>query len=160
MRKLDIGEFLIGGLLILVAVIFSPLWLPVYLLYYVSQKIIDFRFSRYVKANNGAKYFCYTARRNSLDFVKQNIIPHLPHDTNIIYITEKYQNLGSSSKFLGQIVLKMALMKKGFPCVAKFSDGQLIIESINHEVYQAILRDNDAKSILKKIHSFFADHLS
>ena len=156
MRNFGLGDTFIFILVILVAIVLSPIWIPFYVYVRVRKLIVEFRFSRFVRANDGAKYFCYTLRRNSEEFVRSNILPRLPAETNIIYITDNHQNLGDSLKFVEQVVRRMGAMKKGFPCVAKFSDGKLLTESINHEVYQAIVRKKDADKLVEKIEPFYA----
>ncbi|HMT08860.1 MAG TPA: hypothetical protein PKA82_12715 [Pyrinomonadaceae bacterium] len=156
MRKLDVADILVSIFLILLVIVLSPIWVPVFLYVWITGKVGDFRFSRFIRANEGSRYFCYTARQNSIDFVRENILPQLPAETHIIYITEKYQNMGDETKFFTQVVWQMAGLGKGFPCIAKFSNGEMIIESVNHEVYQAIVRKRDAEQVLKKIDKFFS----
>ncbi len=155
MKKYELGDIIIITVAILLIIVLSPIWVPILIFVLASDAHDNFRFKRFIRANDGAKYFCYTLRKNSLDFVRDLIIPRLPPETIIIYITDKYDNVGDDSKFRNQIVWGMAGMKKGFPCMAKFSDGQMITESINHEVYQSIVRKQGADKVLRKVDKFF-----
>jgi len=155
MRKYELGEIIIITAAILLIIVLSPIWVPILIIVLASDVLDNFRFKRFISANDGAKYFCYTLRKNSLDFVRDLIIPRLPPETTIIYITDKYDNVGDDTKFRNQIVWRMAGMKKGFPCMAKFSDGQMITESINHEVYRAIVRKRGEENVFRKVDKFF-----
>ncbi len=144
------------ALFVLVLILLSPFLILLSIFYYVLEKIDELRFRSYLAANNGKKYFCYTIREKSCDFVKTNILPFLPLETEVIFITDNGMNLGESQNFINNIIRRMVLLRKGFPQMAVISNGELIIAPINKEVYRAILSNRNADKILKKIQKFYA----
>jgi len=152
---MTIPEVIIVFLFLLFLVILSPILIALYIYDRLERGITERRFRKYLAANVEAKYFCYTHRKNSQDYVRAHILPSLPQDVKVIYITDKMFNLGNDIEFLDQIVWKMKSMKKGFPCLAKAVDGELATESINSELYNAIAKHKDVDKIIKKIDEFY-----
>ncbi len=141
---------------ILLMIILSPIWIPFLAYVYITEKIDEYRFTKYLATAEGAKYFCYTNKQNSQKYVENNILPFLPGSIEVVHVSSKRLiNLGKNHKFPDRIVGKMKAMKKGFPCIAKISGGKLITESINHELHRAIVRKKDADDIVERINRFF-----
>jgi hypothetical protein len=156
-RRPNITELIIIGVGILLAVVLSPIWVPIVTYVYLKEKITAWRFGRYVRNNDGKNFFCFTHRRTSVPFVRENIIPILPPDAEVIYITDKFDKLDANSNFAGEIIHKMAEKKQGFPCLAKFENGEFLIESINHDLYQTIVRRRDPEKLLQRVVTFYSD---
>jgi hypothetical protein len=144
------------GVVILLGIILSPIWIPILAIVYISNKIEAVRFRKYLSTGEGAKYFCYTDKYSSKAFVENNIVPFLPPDVEVLHVSSKrLVNLGKHGAFSHRIAIEMKAMKKGFPCVAKISGGRLIAESINQQLYNAIYRKKDARQIVETINRFF-----
>jgi hypothetical protein len=156
-RRPNITELIIIGVGILLAVVLSPIWVPIVTYVYLKEKITAWRFGRYVKKNDGKTFFCFTHRRTSVPFVRENILPILPPSVEVIYITEKFDKLEANSKFAGEIIFTMAEKKQGFPCLAKFVNGKVLIESINHELYQTIVRSRDPDKLIQRVVKFYSE---
>jgi len=154
-RNFTIPEAIIIFLFIVFVVILSPILVPIYIYDHFNRKLKEGRFRKYLASNVGAKYFCYTHRKNSQDYVKTHILPRLAEDVKVIYITDKMFNLGNDIEFFDEIVWKMKSMKRGFPCLAKAANGELATESINSELYTAIANHKDDDKIIKKINRFY-----
>jgi hypothetical protein len=157
---LSIGELFVTGvfilLLIVLAILLSPIILP-YLLYpYIRSKIENRGFRKYIRANEGARFFIYTSRRTSDRWVKENVLPFLPSDTRIVYLQDSRRpiNLGDDQPFLEQFIYRVRGTPGSFPYVAKISRGKLVSISINRQLYSAITRKADADGVNKVIAKF------
>jgi hypothetical protein len=151
------GDVITAIFLILLVIILSPILLPLFAYQFVKERIYNYRFQKYIRINEGAKYFCYTSNKSSVEFVRANILPSLREDVNVLYFQPGLRtNLGDDEGFPYEIARKMKALGSGFPCVAKITDGEIIAESLNRELYNAIRRKADAKNALNKINRFLA----
>lgn len=139
-------------------IVISPILIPLLVFAYLKSKLEDARLRRFLKSNEGAKYFCYTSKSTGLEFARKNILPHLDVDVQIIYMSEKGRmNLGDDLFIHTLIGMKAGGAKRGgYPCVAKVVDGQLISESLNTEFYRAIVRNASAHPLLLRINDFYS----
>jgi hypothetical protein len=156
MKLSPVTEWLIWVLIILVVVLLSPIWIPVFGLVYVSDKVGAWRFRKFLRTHEGSQYFAYTNRQRSVEYVRTNILPFLPPNTEILYLTDKFTNLGDETKYLGSIVGEMRKTEGGFPYVSKVVGGQLVTRSINNELYRSITRKVAADNIIKRIDKFLS----
>ena len=153
---MKIREGLIIFGLVLLWIVLSPIWIPFFAFVYIDQKIDDYRFRKYLAATGDKNFFCYTNKQSSQQFVENNVIPFLPADVEVLFVSSKRLiDLRKKNGFPDRIIGKMRELKKGFPCVAKISGGRLITESVNHEIYEAIQRKKDPGPIVEKISRFF-----
>ena len=83
------------------------------------------------------------------------ILPALPPDVAVIYVTDNLFNLGDDVVHGHDILAKMGLLKKGFPCLAKAIDGDLEIKSINSAVYRSIVRKKGIDRIVADMTRFY-----
>jgi hypothetical protein len=153
-----IGDLFALLLFILIVIALLPIIIPLMIYGYFQEKVQSRRFKGFLSENEGKKYFCYTARRTSVDYVKQNILPFLPADTTIIYLgdSKKIFLMGEDVPFLHRIVSGMSRTKGGYPYVSKVTDAKLDTISINNQLYSAIRRNADASKIIRKISRFLA----
>ena len=82
MKLFDLLLFILFGLLL---VLFSPILLLLAAYAYVASAVGEWRFRRYIAANEGVTFFAYTNKASSEKYVKENILPLLPRDTKIFY---------------------------------------------------------------------------
>ena len=137
-------------------IILSPIIIPLLIYAYFREKIEKRRFAEFLKQREGKRFFCYTARRTSVDYVKENVLPSLPSDTTILYLgdSKKIYSMDEDVPFLQRLVATMRMTKGGYPYVSKVTLGKLETISINNQVYSAIRRDVEATSINQKIARF------
>lgn len=153
---MKVGDILIVGLIVVVLVILSPIIAILMVVAWIINRAEDHRFRKYLADHEGVNFFCYTSRKTSVDYVKENIVPFLPPDTNVIYLWDgkPLTNLGEEFPFVHLLVGEMKQAKGGFPYAAKIRDGKLVSISINNQLYSAIKRSADADSINRNIHKF------
>ena len=154
-----IGDILIGGLIIILLIVLSPILVPLIVYTIIRDWIGKLRFKSFLRANNGAKYFCYTARKTSYQYVTDHVLPNLPSDTQIIYLADRKNAvdvLGDQIPFVDHLVWRMKKTPGRYPYVSKVSNGELVTMSINHQLYSAIKRKADAEAINKKISRFLS----
>src|SRR5687768_15564653 len=130
-----IGEIFIAALIIVLLILLSPIIIPLIIYAVIRDWINDRRFESFLRANEGAKYFCYTARKTSYEYVKENLLPHLPADTQVIYLSDRrneIESLDDEIPFLDHIVWRMKATPGSYPYASKVSNGELVTISINH----------------------------
>jgi hypothetical protein len=153
---LSIGELVLAVFVYALLILLLPIILPILLYLYIRTKIENREFEKYIRSNEGAKFFIYTSRRTSEKYVRENILPFLPSDTRIIYLgdSKKLINLGDDQPFLDQFIYHVRGTPGSYPYVAKVSRAKLISISINRQLYSAITRNADAEAIKHKIDRF------
>lgn len=139
-------------------IIISPILIPLLAFAYLKSKFEAARLCRFLKRNEGAKYFCYTSKATGLDFARESILPKLGDDVQIIYLSQKGRmNLGDDSLIHTLIGMEAGGAKRGgYPCVAKVVDGELLSESLNTEFYRTIVRKGSAEPLLLQINEFYS----
>lgn len=153
---LSFGDAVVGAIVYLLLILLLPIILPFLLYLYIRTKIENREFEKYIRSNEGAKFFVYTSRRTSEKYVRENILPFLPSDTRIIYLgdSKKLINLGDDQPFLDQFIYRVRGTPGSYPYVAKITRGKLVSLSINQQLYSAITRNADAEAIKQKIDRF------
>ncbi len=156
-RHWTVFDALVAVGAIVLLTVFSPIIGALITYAYVKGKFDDARYRRYLKQNEGAKYFCYTNKTSGAEFARQNILPYMDDDVQVIYMSRKGRiNLGDDSSIHTLIGRDAGgSMRGGYPCVAKIVDGKLVSTSLNTEFYRAIARKADPDIILRRIKKFF-----
>lgn len=155
MRPSDVLVIILLGLLF---VLFAPIIL-LYLIYaYIRSLIDEWRFKRYLRANEGATFFAYTNKASSKRYVEENILPHLPIDTKVIHLAGKKGrvHMGGDLGLLAYVVSSMRETDGGFPYASKIVNGVLVTQSMNDRLYSAIRRGLDAEQINYRILRFYS----
>ena len=151
------GDIFAAAVIIILLILLSPIIVPLVIYTYIRDWIKELRLKSFLRANEGAKYFCYTARKTSKEYVTDNVLPYLPPDTRVIYLGDyknKVFSLGDEIPFFEQLVWRMKRTAGGYPYVAKVSNGDLSTISINRQLYSAIKRKAGAEAINTKINRF------
>lgn len=154
---MQIGEKFFAALLIILLILLSPIIVPLIIYAFIRDWIKDRRFESFLRANDGAKYFCYTPRKSSYVYVKENVLPNLPPDTRVIllgYSEDQVESTEAEIPFLYHLVWRIKKTPGGYPYAAKVSNGELITISVNHPLYKAIPRKARAEAVNKKITLF------
>ena len=138
-------------------ILLSPILVPLLVYGFARHKYKGLRLRRFLRRNNGAKYFCYTSKSTGLNFIRDNILPRLDPDVQLIYMSEKGRgNLGDDSLINKLIGMEAGGAKRGgYPCVAKVVDGELVSESLNTELYRTIARKGDPDKLIDRIKNFY-----
>ncbi|MEQ1762917.1 MAG: hypothetical protein ABL984_07225 [Pyrinomonadaceae bacterium] len=154
---MKIGDYAILILIGLVLLLLSPILIPYLLIVLAWEFIQRFRFRRYLRRSEGKMFFCYTARKSSVEFVKERILPRLLAEVTVIYITEQAQiMLGDEVPFHVRIIEEMKAAGGGYPYVAKVVGGVLVAESVNEMLYRSVKRGVEPESTINQIEKFFA----
>lgn len=154
---MKLGDILVFVLVGFILLILLPILLPLIVLSYFQERIDRLRFAGYLKANEGAKFFAYTNKQSSQKYVETEILPFLPKDVQVLFLSGKGRiNLGDEHKFTLRIIWSMKAAKGGFPYVSKVANGELVTESANNRLHSAIRRGVGSEKILKQIEKFFS----
>lgn len=157
---MKLGDILVLVLVGIILIILSPIFLPLIAFSYLQERIDRIRFTNYLKLNEGAKFFAYTNKQSSQEYVEKRILPLLSKDVKILFLNAKGRvNLGDEHKFTNRIVWSMKAAKGGFPYVSKVVNGELVTESTNNRLYSAIRRGVGSEKILTQIEKFFSQDL-
>jgi hypothetical protein len=152
---MKLGDLFVFLIIAIILLVLSPILIPIYAYQLIKAKIEDIRFRHYLRSTEGKRYFCYTNRTTSQQYVRESILPFLPPDTEVIYITDKGFNLGDDTPFLPSIVTTLRRAPGGFPFATIVSNGRLVTRSFNNKLYSAIKRGINADTVNKKIRRFY-----
>ncbi len=143
----------------LLLIILSPILIPVLIFVYLRSKYESARLRRFLARNEGAKFFCYTSKSTGVKFAREEILPHLESDVQVIYMSAKGRmNLGDESIINTLIGMEAGGAKRGgYPCVVKVVEGKLISESLNTEFYRTIHRNANSEPLLRRINDFYSE---
>ena len=141
----------------LLLIVLSPVLVPLLVYGYAKNEFEQARLRRFLARNDGAKFFCYTSKATGLKFARENILPNLEQDIQIIYMSEKGRiNLGDESLLNTLIGMEAGEAKRGgYPCVAKVVKGRLVSKSLNTEFYRTIARHSDPEKLIEDIRKFY-----
>lgn len=155
MRPFDLLVIILFGLLF---VLFAPIILLYVIYRYVRSLTDEWRFKRYLRANDGATFFAYTNKASSERYVEENILPYLPSDTTVIHLAGKKGrvHMGGDLGLLAYVVSSMREADGGFPYASKIVNGILVTKSMNDRLYSAIRREIDAEQINERILRFYS----
>ena len=151
------GEILLSVAIWLGLVLLSPVLIPLLVYAFAKEKYEGSKLRRFLRRNNGAKFFCYTSKRTGINFIREKILPQLDPDIQIIYMSEKGRvNLGDDSLINTLIGMEAGGAKRGgYPCVAKVVEGKLVSVSLNTEIYRIIARNGAPDKIIDRINTFY-----
>jgi len=143
---------------ILLSAIFMLALLPFYLITrpftWLSNKIRERQFNKYLKQLEGKNFFCYNNKSKSLEFIKQKIIPNLPESVEVIFLDGKAPESEYGLKFISRVLYKFKTYQ-GFPHLLKVRKGNIIDKSINNELFNTINHNKPIVDLIFKISSFF-----
>lgn len=111
-------------------------------------------YHNYLLEIDGHKLFCYNNRKDCLEFIQQQIIPHLPADVKLIFLDGKIPISDYSHQFASTILYKIQ-NQVGFPYLLKVRDGIVLEKSINNELYNSLNQRQDIKVLYAAINKFY-----
>ncbi len=115
----------------------------------------DYQYDNFLKINNGAKFFCYTSRNKTKSIIRNEILPNLPEDINIIYLEGKYPISNYNETYISRILF--ALHYKGFPNIIKIHNCRVVDISLKKE-FNTLLKDkNNFAFFIKLINNKFKE---
>jgi len=56
---------------------------------YFNRKKFEKKYADFLNHNNGRNFFCYNNRKNSKNYIEENIIPNLSDNIEIVYLNGK-----------------------------------------------------------------------
>ncbi len=143
--------FIIGMPLFILAIPLIIIFIPIK---YLNRKRFEKKYAKFLTENNGKNFFCYNNKKNSKDYIEENIIPNLTDGIEIVYLNGKTVESDYNIEFVSEALYKLKNYNR-FPHLMKIRNGKLIDKSINNPFYN-ILNSNKPKSkFLNQIHTFF-----
>lgn len=143
------GIFLIVGFIIL-----SPIIISLIISGSVQNRLFRKEYKTYLKSIEGKKFFVYNSRTNSYSYIKNNLLPQLPKDVEIIYLNGKVPITNLNKKYISH-ALHSIKNRKGFPYLLRVENGEMIDTSINNAFYNTKNQNKDIQLLLNQIDQFF-----
>ena len=119
-----------------------------------QRKKFEKKYSKFLNENNGKNFFCYNNRKNSIQFIKNDILPNLNEGIEIVYLNGKKIESKYESQFISEALYGLKHYNK-FPHLMKIRNGQLIDKSINNPFYGVLNMNKSKTELLNKINQFF-----
>lgn len=143
------GVFLIGGFIIL-----SPIIIPLIIYGSVQNRQFKKEYKTYLKSIEGRNFFVYNSRTNSYSYIKNNLLPQLPKDIEIIYLNGKVPITNLNKEYISHALYSIK-DRKGFPYLLRVENGQIKDKSINNAFYNTKNQNKDIQLLLNQIDQFF-----
>jgi len=154
----SIGQIITVILFIILSIglviLLSPFLVPFFIYSYFKESVFKTDYRHYLQSIEGKKIFCYNSRTNSNSYIKENILPKLTADTEIVYVNGKDPITKLDKKYISHALYSIN-NKKGFPYLLKVENGKIIDQSINNEFYNTIHQRKDITLLVEKINSFY-----
>ena len=145
---------ILGIPLVILIILISPLILISIPFTYLERKRFEENYAEFLIEMNGKNFFCYNNRKNSKEFIEQNIIPNLTDGIEIVYLNGKKIESEYPSEFISQALYKLANYNR-FPHVMKIRNGKLIDKSVNNPFYNVLNLNKPKTELLNQINQFF-----
>lgn len=160
-RKINYKNWLTTGVLLMFGIglyiLFAPLiilFLPFIVWFYFNNLAFNRKYKLYLHTINETNFFCYNNRIDSKDFIEKNILPKLSQDIKVIYLDGRTPKSDYEEKYISKVLYGIK-DKKGFPYLLKISNGQLIDQSINNDLFNTINQNKDIGQLYNKINLFY-----
>jgi len=121
---------------------------------YYQRKRFEKKYAEFLTQNNGKNFFCFNNRKNSKEYIENEIIPSLNDGIEIIYLNGKKVEAEYNTEFISEALYKLKNYSR-FPHLMKIRDGKLIDKSINNPFYNVLNLNKDKTELLTKIYLFF-----
>lgn len=145
-------------LLIIIGIPFLIMAIPFMLVIipigHYQRKKFEEKYAEFLIENNGLNFFCYNNRKNSKDFIENNILPNLIEEIDIVFLNGKYVESEYPAEFISQ-ALRMLNNYKRFPHLMKIRNGKLIDKSINNLFYNILNLHKSEEELMSQINQFF-----
>ena len=119
-----------------------------------QRKKFEKKYAEFLNENNGKNFFCYNNRKNSKQYIKEDIVPNLNNGIEIIYLNGKKIESEYNAEFISEALYGLKHYNK-FPHLMKIRNGKLIDKSINNPFYGVLNMNKSKTELLNKINLFF-----
>ncbi|WP_152973235.1 hypothetical protein [Lacinutrix mariniflava] len=153
MRKLRdiLLIFLIGIPLFILVIPLMIIFIPIG---HFNRKKFEKKYAEFLNENNGKNFFCYNNRKNSKQYLEEDIVPNLNDGIEIVYLNGKKVESEYNVEFISEALYKLKNYSR-FPHLMKIRNGKLIDKSINNPFYNVLNLNKDKTELLTKINRFF-----
>ena len=103
---------------------------------------------------NGSRFFFYNSRRNSVDFAKEAVVPHLESTTKVVFVDGEDIDCGPDSKFVSHMLYGVK-ERKGFPYLIKVVNEEPVDYSVNNLFYNTMTGKKPLTPLLQRINAFY-----
>ena len=79
-----------------------PFMLVIIPIGHYQRKKFEEKYAEFLIENNGLNFFCYNNRKNSKDFIENNILPNLIEEIDIVFLNGKYVESEYPAEFISQ----------------------------------------------------------
>src|SRR5690554_5695836 len=135
-------------------ILFLPIMIILYPIHYFQRKQFEKKYSEFLNDNNGKNFFCYNNRKNSKEYIEDEIIPNLTEGIEIVYLNGRKVQSEYNSEFISEALYKLKSYS-GFPHLMKIRNGKLIDKSINNPFYNVLNLNKSKCELLIQINRFF-----
>ena len=118
-------------------ILFLPIMVILFPIHYFQRKRFEKKYAEFLTENNGVNFFCYNNRKNSKEYIEQNIIPNLNDRIEIVYLNGKKVESQQNAEFISEALYKLKNYSQ-FPHLMKIRNGKLIDKSINNPLYNVL----------------------
>lgn len=121
---------------------------------YLRRIKFEKKYAVFLNENNGKNFFCYNNRKDSKQYLKETILPHLNEEIDIVYLDGNKIESDHNSNFISEALFGLKNYNK-FPHLMKIRNGKLIDKSINNPFYNVLNMNKSKTELLNTINVFF-----
>ncbi len=122
---------------------------------YYNRKKFEKQYSEFLVQNNDMNFFCYNNRKNSKEFIENEIIPNMKNNIEIVYLNgKKIETKNYPIDFISKALYNLKNYSK-FPHLMKIRDGKLVDKSINTLFYSIKNQNISKDKLLTEVNDFF-----
>ena len=104
------------------------------------------KYQRFLRELEGTEFFCYTNRKNGEQFVKEEILPKLDPNMQVIHLRGRKAVSELEEKYISQALYNVKQV--GFPNVMKVVRGKMLDVSLHNDFYNVINQGKTADDFL------------
>ncbi|KAA3635625.1 MAG: hypothetical protein DWP97_04405 [Calditrichaeota bacterium] len=144
--------FIVIGIPIII--LLTPYWIVIIPIDCYKKIKFEKKYKTFLIENHGKNFFCYNNRKNSQNFIEDNIIPNLNDKIDIVFLNGKIIETEFNSEFVSAALYKSKNYNR-FPHLIKIRNGKLIDKSINNPFYNVLNLNKSQPELLNQINRFF-----
>jgi len=119
-----------------------------------QRKKFEKKYSEFLTKNHGKNFFCYNNRKNSKNYIENEVIPNLTDGIEIIYLNGKKVESEYNPEFISEALYKLKNYNR-FPHLMKIRNGKLVDKSVNNPFYRVLNLNKPKYELLTQINRFF-----
>lgn len=97
----------------------------------------DKEYTQFLADQEGSILFIYTSKKKTLEFTRNEIVPGLPSDVQVVYLNGKIPESNLERKHVSTLLYRIR-PNGGFPLAVRILEGRTQVWSLNKKLNEAL----------------------